>query len=243
MGNRRGTTVVTNLFDREQVAQAFREVIPDPREGLVTLAPSRGSQLTLVIAGDPDQTVEVGGWESSARIERPAAKWWKAPGDGSLQLELAVDTRLVGGPDMARRLEVLRLMGVARNGEPPPTIRVVGGHLPLAVWRTWVMAANGLTLGARVVQDGQHLRQDVNVTLEPYDPADPIAPVRLGRTRKGGKPRRRVIRSKKGDTIRAIALRQLGSISEWPAIRSWNPALKKIDPDAPLKTGTKVVLR
>lgn len=215
----------------------------EPRHGLITLVPSVGSKLTLVINADPDQTVAVGGWESSARIGRPAAKWWRAPGDGSLELDLAIDTRLVGGPSMARRLEVLAAMGKKSKGrEHPPGIIIVGGDLPLVDGK-WVMQT--LALGARTVLDGQHVRQHVSVGLEPHEPVSAIEPVRQGRTRSslGAKRRRRVIRSVKGDTLRAISLRQLGTVSEWRSIREWNPALRKVDPDAPLRTGTKVVLR
>jgi hypothetical protein len=208
----------------------------------LSYASDREQKLTLVYEDAPEQQVAVGGWASSARIGRPAVKWWQAPGDGTLTLNVAIDTRLVGGPDLARRLAVLAAMGQrVPGGKTPPTLRVTSTALPLADGIDWVMQS--LTTGKPVEKAGELVRQSVTIGLEVFEAVVSIDEIKPGRTRDAdGARRRRVIQSRPGDTLRTISVRQLGSVGEWRLIREWNTALAKVDPDAPLRTGTRVVL-
>jgi len=224
-------------------ANAAAAVAATPAAGRVLLDPSDGQSLTLVLAGDPDQSIAVGGWQESPRFGRVPATWYRGPDDGGdLTLSLAVDIRLVGGPDIARRLGVLRAMGrPVRSGGDPPSLRVRCVSLPLGTG-DWVM--QGLQLGGQVVQSGELVRQDVQVTLSPFVKQAPLERVTMRSTRsKANKRRARVIQSRPGDTMRAIAVRQLGSSGSWAQIRAWNKRLRKVDPDERLKTGTRVTLR
>jgi hypothetical protein len=212
----------------------------------VTLVPDRGSQLTLILTADPDQAMPVGGFERSERLHRQSTSYFKAPSDGQMTLSLAVDTRLVGGPSIARRLQVLEEMGTRGEEDEPPKLKVISPRLPRVTPRTWVIATGGLKLGAQVTENGELVRQDFELTLDQYVQGQEIEEVRAGRTRTGatGKRRRRTIKTQKGDTLRAIAVRQLGSAGQWNLIREWNPkTFKTTDPDLPLAAGITVVLR
>jgi len=212
----------------------------------VTLVPDRGSQLTLLLADDPDQALPVGGFEKSERLHRPSTSYFKAPSDAQTTLSLAIDLRLVEGPSMARRLQVLEEMGTRGDEDEPPKLKVICPRLPRLVPRTWVIAPGGLRLGAQVIEDGELVRQAVDLTLDQWVRGEEIEAVRAGRTRKSasGKRRRRTIKTRKGDTLRAIAVRQLGSAGQWTLIREWNKKrFEKTDPDLPLAAGIEVVLR
>jgi hypothetical protein len=212
--------------------------------GRINLAPSRGSDLTLLVAGAPGREGGVGGWESSERALRRPAKWWKASPDDTMSLELIIDIDKVGGPSVERRIRVLRDMGQAGDHDEPPTITVTGD-----VWQEdqaieWVM--QGLTLGDRLYNsDGTLRRQAVTVSLERYEELDTIEPVSVkGARGKKGKRRRRVVVARGNDTLRAVALRELGDATRWKDLQRWNKAkLKGVDPDARLRTGTHLTVR
>lgn len=215
-----------------------------PRGGMVTLAPSRGSKLTLIVTGAPDRGGGVGGWESSERPARAPAKWWKSQPEDTMSLPLMLDLHAIGGPSLERRLDVLYAMGRPRDDDEPPTITITGDIAARDKTRPWVM--QNITLGDRLwTPTGELRRQQLTVELAGYQPLESITPVRPGRTRArlASKRRRREIRSQTGDTLRAIAVRQLGNAGGWREIRQWNPKLRKIDPDERLATGTRVVLR
>lgn len=221
------------------------ENVQRPRPGMVTLAPSRGSKLTLILDGNPDIGGGIGGWESSERAFQRPARWWKSQPEDTLSLPCLIDINAVGevAVTVERRLEVLRAMGqVDDDSDEPPTIAVVG-DVPVPPGSLWVM--QGLTLAERMFRsDGSLRRQKLTVELEGYAPLDSIEPVAIKRTRRKGKRRARTIKTRKGDTLRAIAVRQLGASDRWKDIRKWNTKrLGKVDPDAPLRAGITVTLR
>lgn len=214
-----------------------------PRGGMVTLQPSTGSQLTMILNGAPERGGGVGGWQPSERALRRPGKWWQAYTDDTLSLDCTIDIDAIGGPSVERRLRVLRNMGLPGDDDSdPPVITVIGD-----LWEDdqnvrWVMT--DMTWGDPLFNtDGTLRRQQVTVALERFNEITEIAPLRIKSTRSGTKRRRRTVVSKGGDTLRTIALRELGSVGRWADLRKWNAKLKKVDPDARLRPGTHVVVK
>jgi hypothetical protein len=212
--------------------------------GRVKLDPSRGSSLTMILAAPPERSGGVGGWAASERSRRSSAKWFKSIPDDTMSLECIIDIDAIGGPAVERRIRVLRDMGIVGgpDGEPP-TIKVEGDIWDSDQNVTWVMS--GLSFGDRLYNgDGSLRRQHVKVDLERYVEVDPIKPLRIQSTRSGGKRKRRQVQARGTDTLRAIALRELGDATRWKDLQRWNPkTLKGVDPDARLRTGIRLTVR
>lgn len=213
--------------------------------GTVKLTPEHGSALTLILNGPPDRSGGVGGWQATERAGRRPGKWWQGIPDDAMTLDCMLDLDAIPGPSIERRLKVLRTMGQPRedsDGEPP-SIRIAGD-----IWnndQTIVWVISDLKLGDRLfTPDGDLRRQQVSVDVERFNAMQEVQPLRVKRTRpKGGKRRRHVVHAHAHDTLRAIALRELGSPSRWQELREWNKRLRKVDPDAPLRRGTHVTIR
>jgi hypothetical protein len=216
--------------------------------GRLTLSPtggtSRGGEgLTLLIAGPPDRSGGVGGLQASDRSLRRPAKWLKGIPDDTMSWDLILDIDAVGGPSIERRLRVLRDMGQPDGEFELPRIRLSGD-----VWVEdqnvdWAIA--GITFGERLYNgDGTLRRQHVKVDLERYEQLSEIKALSIRSTRKGGKRRRRVTIARGNDTLRGIALRELGDATRWKDLQRWNKTkLKGVDPDARLRTGLHLTVR
>jgi hypothetical protein len=210
---------------------------------MVTLNPDRGSSLTLILNAAPDREGGVGGWQATDTAGRRPRKWFQGTPDDTMSLDCTIDIDAIGGPSVERRLRVLRDMGLPDEDDDPPTITVDGD-----VWSedqsvTWVMS--NLTLGDRIYQpDGTLRRQQVTVELERFTDPGTIEPLRVKSTRTSSNKRRhRVVVTRSGDTLRTVALRELGSATRWKDLRGWNAKLKSIDPDLPLRTGTHIAIK
>lgn len=221
-----------------------------PRPGMVTLQPSRGSDLTLILNGPPDRAGGVGGWQPVERaLDRPAS-WWQGLPQDTMSLDCTLDVDAVGGPDLERRLRVLRDMGLPGDEDEPPWLTVDGD-----VWDSdrnirWVVV--DVKLGERLLSSGvgtraaagKLRRQQVAIDLARYTEVEEIRPLRIRRSRRAtGKRRARTYRTRKGDTLRAIALRELGDVTMWRDLRKWNASVRKADPDMTLRAGLKLVLQ
>jgi phage protein U len=212
------------------------------RGGTVTLNPSRGSSLTLILVAPPERSGGVGGWVTTERALSRPAKWFKAPTDDAMGLECVLDIDAVGGPSIERRLRVLRDMGQPDGTDDPPSIRATGD-----IWEedqniTWVM--QDWRLGERLWNsDGSLRRQHVSVDLVRFDELDTVQPVRVRTTRSSSTARKRhTVIASGNDTLRAVAVRELGDATRWKDLQRWNK-LKGVDPDARLRTGTHLVIR
>lgn len=211
--------------------------------GTVTLDPSRGSSLTLILSAPPERSGGVGGWVSSERSLARPAKWFKSIADDTMSLDCILDLDAVGGPPIERRLRVLRDMGLSSGDDDPPTLTVSGD-----VWDddqnvTWVMV--GLSFGERLFNaDGTLRRQHVKVDLERFTEVQTVEPLRVRTTRTtAGARKRRVVIVRGSDTLRAVALRELGDATRWKDLQRWNKAkLTGVDPDAPLRVGTHLAV-
>lgn len=213
---------------------------------MVKLVPTRGSSLTLILTEDDlGRSGDVGGWQDSERVLRPPAHWWKSTPGGLMSPPCLLDLDEIDGPSIERRLEVLYAMGQPTHDfDDPPGIRLYGDVDPIAKDRLWKL--DDITLGKRNYRPDAptFLRQQwLTLQISTLTAAKPVGPVRLKATRSKGKRRTRTITAKQGDTLRAIAVRQLGSSGDYTLIRQWNKKLARTDPDAPLRAGTKIVLR
>jgi phage protein U len=210
---------------------------------MVRLDPSRGSTLTLILAQPPDRSGGVGGWQATQRTGRAPGKWWLEQPDSAISLECILDLDAIAGPSIERRLDVLYAMGRKGKADAPPIIRLLGDVDPEDRRTRWVL--QDIAKGGRLFTPNGLLRQQrVTLQLEGYDEIPTIKPVQIKRTRnQQGRRRRRQVTTHKNDTLRAIAVRELGASSAWQDIASWNERFKGVDPDAPLRAGIKVTLR
>lgn len=212
---------------------------PPPVGGQVRLDPSSGNSLTMILNAPPDRSGGVGGWQPTERSGRRPAKWWQNIPDDTMVLDCTIDIDAIQGPVVEERLRVLRDMGQPGVNSDPPTIQVDGD-----IWShdqnvTWVMS--DLSLGDRLWNaDGTLRRQQVTVNLERFNEMVEIKPVTIHSTRTHGRRRHRTVKTKVHDTLRTVALRELGSGGRWSDLRKWNTKLKHTDPDVPLRAGTHV---
>jgi len=216
-----------------------------PRGGMVRLTPQRAgmSDLTMILAGPPDRSGGVGGFEPVERALRRPARYWKGSPDDTISLDCIIDIDAIGGPSVERRLRVLRDMGLPGDDEAPPSIRLDGDVWDHDKTVTWVM--DGLSFGERLWNsDGSLRRQAVKVDLSRFDDVSEIKAITVRPTRtKKGKRRRRTVIAKGNDTLRSIALRELGDATRWKDLRRWNKKLKSVDPDVRLRSGTHLVVK
>jgi hypothetical protein len=230
-----------NLHPRPGTPAAALE---PPRSGMVKLVSENGSALTLIRNGDIDGSGGVGGWQSSERVLREDADWWKSLPKITRSIPCLLDVDALGGPSLERRLEVLFAMGAPDDDDDPPPLRVLGDIDPIAKARR--LKIDDIRLAAQLFREDDPSalrRQELTLELSSFTESRGVSRVTVKRTRDShGKRRRRTIIARRGDTLRAIAVRQLGSSGDYKLIRSWNPKLKRVDPDAPLRAGTKVVL-
>jgi phage protein U len=216
-----------------------------------TAGPLKGRGVVLLLPGPPEFSGGVGGWEATDRPGRRPARWWRGGVEMTQSItgiiQLGVNT---GDETVEQRIAMLRRLGTTPGGEDHPTPLRVRGDVadPYSVGGgLWVM--QGMSLGERVFRrDGSLRRQAVSVELVDFDDAPTIAPITVRRTRaSASRPRVRTITTRARDTLRAIAVRELGSVSAWQRIREWNPRLFKgtrpVGPDEPLRAGLRVTIK
>ena len=214
--------------------------------GWIILNPSRGQSVRLLLNSEPDRSGGVGGWEETERALRRPARWWKGLPSETMSLDCTLDDDAPAPAErsVGKRLENLKKMGMHSEDDDPPTIKIRGD-----IWfkdrsLTWVM--DGLSFGARLYnRDGSLRRQQVTVDLARYIGIDEIHSLRIRKTRtKKRKRKHRTVTSRRGETLRGIALRALGSPSRWKDLRKWNKKkLGKVDPDMRLRPGTHIKIR
>lgn len=240
-----GISAITAIINQaaEQVASTARLALTPPASGQVRLY-TADAVFVAIRNGEVDRSGGVGGWQQSARVLRPDADWWKNTPKDIAGIPLMLDIDELPGAPLEQRLTALRSMGQPDESGQPPAVSV-DGDAPMCAGIAWKI--DDVALGAALYRPDAPTRLrrvELTVQLSSLDEADAVEKVTVKRTRSSAtKRRRRVIHSRQGDTLRAIAVRQLGSSGQYTKIREWNPKLKKIDPDAPLRVNTKVVLK
>lgn len=214
--------------------------------------PLRGRRLILLLMGPPQVAGGAGGWNGVDRPGRRPAKWWQGGVELTQTLECCIDRNLIADElgTVERRLARLNSFTKKPGGEERPTSLLLAGDVldPYSAGGgLWVIT--NVTYGERVLRrDGDLARQMVTIDMADFTEVPEVGPISIKRTRASvGKAKVRRITTRKGDTIRAIAVRELGSSGAWTKIRDWNPRLFKgsspIGPDAPLRPGVRVTLK
>lgn len=226
-------------------AQNARAIdVAAPPAGLVTIANQAGTSVTLALSEPASVTAPVGGWNRLDRVTGPAASDYTVRPPAGLSLSTFLHRDLLAGGDVPAVLRRLTAMGQPPAGQDVPLpVQVVGDVEtdPATLW-----CITGLTVEGAVYVPGTStvLAIRVPVTLEEYVRQDVVTAVTVASTRtKAGTRRRRTIRARKGDSLRTIAVRELGRSSDWKKLRDWNPRLGRLDPDAVLKVGARLQVR
>lgn len=199
------------------------------------------------LASPPDITPGVGGWEATARAQQRPARWWAGTPETTMTLNLILDRSIT--PDVQTELRQLVALGRRRGTmSAPQAVRVSGDIFDPYTLNNGLWVITGLNLGDRIVgRNGSLRQQHVTVTLADYEPVTAIRALTVKRTRSAAnKPRKRTITTRKGDTLRKIAVRELGQSTAWQKIRTWNPKQfkgKGVGADEPLKPGLRLVLK
>lgn len=216
-----------------------------PDSGFVTITGEEGGKVTCLLNGDVDYSDPVGGWEPVERVGQQSAAWYKSQPLATMSIPLSLHVDATGG-DIDRQLKVLAALGKpsGATGDDPGPVQVIGDvpSPPAMLWRL-----DSLKRGPCLYQPENPavlLSQDFTVELTQIAKQTTVsrASARSART-KAGKKKTRTVKARKNDTIRAIAVRELGNSADYVLIRKWNAKLKRVDPDARLRAGTKVVLR
>lgn len=212
----------------------------------------RGRRLILLLMSPPQVAGGAGGWETVERPGRRPAKWWKGGVEITQTLECCIDRDRITDElgTVERRMARLDSFTKKPGGDDHPTSLLLAGDVldPYTAGKgLWVIT--NVTYGERVMRpDGDIARQMVSIDLADFTDVPTIAAVRVTRTRaSASKAKVRKISTRKGDTIRAIAVRELGSSAAWTKVRDWNPRLFKganpVGPDTPLRAGVTVTLK
>ncbi len=215
--------------------------------------------IVLLLTSPPDFSGGAGGWEAMDRPRRRPARWWRGGVERTQSIAglldpLGLNRRFEDGSTVTGTVEAaldhLERLGVTPGGADHPTpVRLHGDLSDPYSRRGGLWVVQGLSLGDRVyAPDGTLRRQAVTVELVDYEEAPSIRPVTVRRTRANvNKPRTRRVTTRKGDTLRLIAVRELGFAGGWQRIRDWNPKQLKgtrpVGPDDPLRAGVRLVLK
>lgn len=171
----------------------------------------------------------VGGWARRQRPGLPPALEWEGVPEQTLAFTLLLD-----GWDRERSVEpdirLLKQMGRPRaRKRPPPELELEYGGTGHGT--TWVI--DSLSWGEEL-RNGQlaRIRQEVSVVLLEYVEADvTLTPADRHKENKGGNRDEggggsgggnRTASARAGDTLAAVAARELGSAARWPELADLN---------------------
>lgn len=221
---------------------------PLPPMGMLRVIGPKNHTTVAIIMGDPDRDGSVGGWQQSTVLLAEDADYWTGRPKASASWPLLLHaTALPGDRSVEDRLDELYWLGQSHGGEDPPAVRLTG-DVPARDRRVqWKI--DNIALGARRYQYGGYGRDllslAITLSLSSRRLVGEVEQVALRdtRDRKGDRRQRAPIKTRQGDTLRAIAVRELGGSSDWVKLRQWNPGLRKVDPDDPLRRGTRVALK
>lgn len=228
---------------------------PPRAGGLVTLRSVDAPlvQVTVALTDAPSVSGGVGGWESVARPGRDPVLWWRGGQDTTLTLEGIIDgtRRRARGPDtrsVADRVRDLYALGRRRGQTSAPTVVRVFGDLTdhhSAGGGLWVV--QGLTVTpVRHTAAGVLAQAAATIDLVAYTPVAAVTGrVQVRRTRATAKTgAKRTTVTRRGDTLRGVAIREYGNAAAWRRLLDSNRAAlggkNPVSPDAVLRPGLRL---
>lgn len=221
--------------------------------GIITLTAARPprTQVHLLVTDPPQVSGGVGGWETVDRAGRRPARWWRARPEQTMTITGALDSRrpIVEDNTVEERLTQLLSLGRVRGGtDEPSPVRVTGDARDPDSRAGALWVVQNISLGERLfTRTGTLRRQLVTVDLVDFDAIDAIRPLVVKRTRAtAARQARRTITSRQGDTLRGLAVRELGTPAAWMRIRNANPKTlggrTPVGPDEPIRAGVRLVI-
>lgn len=195
--------------------------------------------LIIPAGGIPSPQGGVGGWEAVPRPGAPPTHYWAGGVPVTLDLTVIV---VEGYAPVEATLQRLYSFGRRAGGESsPPTLRVFGPLFDQHSREAGEWVLQGLSLGDRRFRGGVLVQQWVTLNLESTVSGAAVPAVAVGRTRREARVQgRRTVKTRAGDTLRAIAVRELGDQAHWRRLADANQQLRKVPPDMVLRTGTVV---
>lgn len=178
-------------------------------------------------------TAEGGGWETVERLRQVGFIEWRGASPRELEVSVVFDQWPNIGSVEAQCVALSRMTQPVGNN-PPPWLQITGA-VPVGAKTRWAITA--VDWGTDVVRNdaGQRVRQDATVHLIERVVADTAftqtAQQRLLATTT-------VVKAKKGDTPKKVAVRVLGAAKRWTEIRKLNQKLKR--PNMAIKAGTGI---
>lgn len=235
----------TLLAGASKVGSQIAPTLPD--SGQIVLIASNGSTFKTLRGGELGRTGGVGGWQTSQRVFRGPASWYQAPTLASLSIPCILDLgELPAGGTLDSRMKTLYKMGQpGKDGSDPPSIQLFGDVTSRERGLIWRL--DEIDNAEWLWKPGDHTqlrRVTFTLSLTQLEQSTGIEPLSVRSTRDtASTAKTRTITVKAGDTLRSIAVRQLGQSSDYTQIQGWNPSVAKADPDAPLRAGLKLVIR
>jgi hypothetical protein len=204
-------------------------------------------QVSVALRETPSVTGGVGGWTTVDRPGRDPIAWWSGGVAYTLTINGVLDAHhhpAWDDEDLPARLQRLYALGRRSGGRlTPPSIVLLGDTQDQHTrdGGEWVMTA--LTPGQRVHRRGRLASVEVDIELASYEFATPVTGGAVRRTRRTATSKaKRVVTTRRGDTVRGVAIRELGQQSAWSAIIKANGRLKGVMPDEPLRPGMRLVM-
>lgn len=219
--------------------------VKQPPSGRVKIVSERGETAELLYpdpVGTPiDRSGSVGGWQASDRVGLRQSSWWFATPLGTATASLMFDLSVQGAPSIETRLATLYAMGRPGGGSQPPALRLFG-DVPTMRRQSWRL--DNIELGSNFSRGGKVAQMSLTLSLTELILATGIEEVAVTSTRDSPtRPRVRTITVGPKQTLRSIAVEQLGQSSDYTQIQSWNKSVAKTDPDKVLPQGLKLVLK
>lgn len=234
---------VRALDKKRHAGQRFPTVAPPGPGRTLLVADEPPVSVTLLTVEQPDADGGVGGWEEVQRDGRPPAIVHVGEPRATVSLSLMLDRDELGLWDQGGiewRLTQLYNMGRKHPETGEPARILLLGDRP-AYNPLWVIDSLKPTVKLKT-PDGRLRQVAVSIGLSEWVDASlavTLPPASTRSTR--GKTKTRFYVTRQGDTLRRVALAQLGSQGEWRALREANKSrLKGVDPDALLKPGTNL---
>lgn len=220
--------------------------VKQPPSGRVKIVSERGEIVELLYPdpmGSPiDRAGGVGGWQTSDRIGLAPSSWFQAGTLGTATANLMFDLGMQPGASIESRLATLRGMGRrGKDRSAPPGLKLFGDAPTM---RSQLWRLDNVEDGANFSRNGKLAQMALTLSLTELIRATGIGEITVGTTRDTPtRPRVRMITVVAGQTLRSIAVQELGASSDYTQIQGWNKSVAKTDPDTDLRPGSKLVLK